>query len=449
MAAMDRAAIDGNGIPGPLLMERAGAAVFAAARQMLAGGRVTVVCGNGNNGGDGFVVARLLAAAAYEVRVVLAEGPAPRGDAAVALAKMQSALVGEFGQPDLVVDALFGTGLRRAVVGAHAQLIARMNGAGAPVLAVDLPSGICADTGAILGTAVRATRTVSFACAKLGHSQHPGAALAGQLTVADIGIPLGRTAAVWLDTADIVLPSRSEDAHKGSCGTVRVFAGSPSMPGAAHLALAGALRSGAGLVLWHTDEATLARRPPRAEVVLELGRIERAADAVVVGPGGARWPEFRMSDLPLCIDAGALLDLGEARGAWRWVLTPHPKEAAHLLGATVAEVQADRPTAARTLSARHEAHVILKGAGTVVASGDDLAVIGNGGPELASAGTGDVLAGIVGGLLAQGLAPAVAARSAPLIHAEAGRLAATRHGMYGTLAGDVARAVGQAMRGTH
>ncbi|HET6437527.1 MAG TPA: NAD(P)H-hydrate dehydratase [Anaeromyxobacter sp.] len=495
MRAIDRAAIEGAGIPSLALMERAGAAVAEAAAALLGqGGRVRVICGGGNNGGDGYVAARLLHGAGRLVDV-LALVPAARlsPDAAAVRARAEASgvavqdahrpfppLAAEGG--DAVVDALFGTGLARAPEGIFAEAIAAMAAAracGARVLAVDVPSGLSADTGRPLGPCVQADRTVTFAFLKRGLAVYPGAALAGEITVADIGIPPKAAAGVPVqaelleeEEARALLPPRRPEAHKGDAGRLLVVAGSAGKSGAAHLAVTGALRGGAGLV-WLAARPevlplALAGRPEAMSVPLagegplgpdDLGALveaARAVDAVAIGPGIPRGPatgalirEFlsrvRVSAV---LDADALNALAESGGAAGLpvpaVLTPHPGEMARLTGRSVVDVQADRLDLASASARAWGVTVVLKGARTVVADPEGPpAVIPTGNPGMATGGTGDVLAGLVGALLAGGLPPRSAGRVGAFVHGRAGDLLARRLGQRGLLAGDLGAAIAE------
>lgn len=477
MARLDRMAIDGLSIPGATLMENAGRAVAAyCATRLRAGARVVVACGTGNNGGDGFVVARVLATAGYPTDVVVA-GARERiqGDPAIALHALErtrapwslrfglEGLGGLLADAALVVDALLGTGVRADVRGVVADAIAGIERGGCEVIAVDLPSGVDGDTGAILGAAVHADATVAFAFPKRGHCLHPGAACVGDLHVADIGIPHALAEQVGIDTflvreADgpALLPARSSDAHKGMFGHVLVAAGSPTRPGAAILALRGALRAGAGLVSWSADDATWQRAPDwPAEAMLHVRGepIPPGVSAIVAGPG---WGMERMAELadlgvaalPMCLDADALTLLAATPELWAQlprplIVTPHPKEMARLMGSSVAAVQAERVASARSLAKTRDVVVVLKGAGTVVAAPTGrVAVVGAGCAALATGGTGDVLAGVIGALLAQRLDAWSAACLGALAHAVAGDLCSQRHGLAGTTATDVAEVLG-------
>ena len=477
MRAMDRETIDGLGIPAALLMEHAGRAVAAAVQaRARPHAHVVVVCGSGNNGGDGFACARWLRERGFDARVVLAKGrPKPGGEAALHLGiyERMGGPVGEtldLGGADVIVDALLGTGLASPVGGALADAIAAVNRAGALRLAVDLPSGLDADTGAVLGVAVAADVTVTLACAKVGLVSHPGCERAGELVVADIGIPARLAAgarALLFEEADAaaLVPHRTLGGHKGTFGHVVVAAGSAGKVGAALLATSGALRAGAGLVTLATPPAAAAAvlgripeamhavfDPEAADADAALAQLLDGKRALAWGPGmptsdaaGRTLRRLAVSvELPLVLDADGLNHLGRevaslkaARGPR--ILTPHPGEAARLLGKDTAAVQADRVAAARTLAATSGAVVVLKGARTVVAAPDGVATINpTGNPGMGTGGTGDVLSGVLGALLAQGLAPLDAARLGVYLHGLAGDRAARSHGPIGLVAGDVA-----------
>ena len=494
MRSIDRAAIDGLGVPSLALMERAGRAVAEGAVHLARpGGRFLVVCGGGNNGGDGWVAARLLQPAG-RVGVVAVTSPAQLSGDAAAMAKraleagvpVQPFVEGtplDAGPGDLVIDALLGTGLARPAEGRLAAAIAAIAAArreGARVLSVDLPSGLSADTGRPLGPCVEADATVTFGLQKRGLVLYPGASLAGTVTVADIGLPPAALDQVeercrLLEEAEArsLLPPRDAEAHKGDAGRLLVVAGAPGKTGAAHLALLGALRGGAGLVTLAARAEVLpfalAGRPEAMSVGLPgtgpLGPADlpallaasRSANALVAGPGLHRGEEtgpllrgwLAAAGRPAVLDADALNAL-DPEPAWLGtlpapvVLTPHPGELARLCGLTVAEVQADRIGLAASRAAAWGVVLVLKGARTVVAApGRPAAVIPTGNAGMATGGTGDVLAGLCGALLAGGLGPFDAARVAAWVHGAAGDLVAARLGQRGLLAGDLGEAIGQ------
>jgi NAD(P)H-hydrate epimerase len=494
MRALDRHTIETLGVPAELLMELAGAAVAREAEALRApGAAVTVLCGTGSNGGDGLVAARHLLLRGVPVRVVAVGDPAAwRGETAANWRRLQAlGLALDAGEPSpepgaVIVDAVFGTGLARAVEGPAALAIRRMREARPTcrVLAVDLPSGLAADTGQPLGDAVAADVTVTLGLPKLALTLEPGRSLAGRVIVARIGIAdeapgVAARAELWTRAgAARRLPPRPRDGHKGRFGHVLVVAGSEGKTGAAALAALGAARSGAGLVTVACPERTLpvlaashselmtAAVPEAAggcfgraaeKSVLELAA---ARDVVALGPGVGRAEEtrgfvrtvVRALANPLVLDADGLVAFEGAAAELRarrapTILTPHPGEAAGLLGSTPAEVNRDRLAAARRLAADTGALVALKGAATVVAAPDGfVAVNPTGGPALASGGTGDVLTGVIAGLLAQGVAPRDAAVLGVFVHGAAADRLAERRGSVGLLAGEVAGALPDALR---
>ena len=485
MRALDRHTIETLGVPGEVLMESAGRAAAECVLELDARD-VLVVCGSGNNGGDGFVVARHLHQLGVRVRTALLGQPGRlRGDAAANHARALAlgiAVEGErwrASRADTIVDAVFGTGLAREVDETAAASLRRINAArehGARVVALDVPSGICSDTGQVRGVAVHAEFTVTFGLPKLGLALEPGRTHAGSVRVARIGIAdqaPGAAASAELWTAAAAgahLPARPTDGHKGSFGHALLVAGSEGKTGAAALAAAGAARVGAGLVTLgcpagvneilevKCTESMTVPLPDTAERSLAAGAqdriIELAAErsAVGIGPGIGRGAETAklvrsvvpLIDAPLALDADALhafagnLDALRTGGVER-VLTPHPGEAAALLETTPHQVNCDRPLAARRLAERSGAVVLLKGAASLVASPEGrLLVNATGGPALGSGGTGDVLLGMVAGLLAQGLAPFEAAALAAHWHGFAADRLSERLGPAGLLASDVA-----------
>jgi NAD(P)H-hydrate epimerase len=486
MRGLDRHTIEKLGVPGELLMECAGRLVAALAEAELAPGRrVVVLAGPGNNGGDGLVAARHLQLRGVPVVVALAADPARvRGDAARNLERAERAGVAFSGprwraEPgDVIVDALFGTGLARPLEGEAAAAVRRILAArpACRVVAVDLPSGLDADTGQPLGACVQADLTVTLALPKLGLALEPGRSLAGRVVVGRIGIAdeapgvALRAGLLTRRGAGGLLPERPADGHKGRFGHVLVAAGSRGKTGAAALAALGAARSGAGLVtvacpagasailqassreamtapLAESPEGELA--PEAAEPLLGLAR-ER--DVLALGPGvgrgaGARELVRRVAPraaVPLVLDADGLVAFeGEPEALRRrelpGVLTPHPGEAGLLLGEEPAAINRDRVGSALRLAERSGAVVVLKGAASVVAEpGGRVRVNPTGGPVLASGGTGDVLTGVIAGLLAQGLAPFDAASAGCFVHGLAGDRLARRLGPAGVLAGEVA-----------
>ena len=453
---LDRLAIEVHGIPGYELMNRAGAAAFRCLRERWPKARrITVCCGGGNNGGDGYVIARLAREAGLEVQLLAMKDPQDlRGDAARAAQDWQ-ACCGRVDEADaaiegeVVVDALLGTGLDRAPADDWAELIERMNRSGCPILAVDIPSGLRADTGMPLGTTVRAELTVTFIGNKRGLYTGQAGRWCGERCFVDLETPAEIHAALaadatLLDAAELseLLPPRPADTHKGDLGHVLVVGGDTGMAGAPVLAGMAALRAGSGLVSLATraGHAALAvtRRPELmahgAETLDELDVLIERAEVIALGPGlgQGEWSQalYRhslASGLPLVVDADALNLLGASGGrAERWVLTPHPGEAARLLEASVAEVQADRFAAARELARRYQAVIVLKGHGSLIGDAQGrVDVCPYGSPAMASAGMGDALTGIIASLIGQGLDVFDAARCGVMVHALAGDAAAS------------------------
>ena len=434
-----------------------------------------MVCGAGNNGGDGFVVARLAREAGFSVRALVVGDPGRLGrDASAMLGAMREAGVdlepfaaAALDGVPVVVDALFGTGLTRPVAGAAAAAIEAMNAAGAPVLAVDVPSGVDADTGSVRGVAVRASLTVTFIAPKRGLFTGAGPDHCGRLEHDALGVPpalAGRVpaGAMRLDYDRLpdhpCLGPRPRDAHKGDHGHVLVVGGDRGFAGAVRLAAEAAARVGAGLVSVATREVHAAAVSAMRPEVMSRGVEDDAsfealagrATVVAVGPGLGRgeWGERMFANALGCrsgllvVDADALNHLaGAGRSAPRrddWVLTPHPGEAARLLGVSAGEVQADRFAAAAAIRERFGGVCVLKGAGTVVDAGPSrpVGVCVNGNPGMGTGGTGDVLTGVIAGLAAQGAGPADAAEVGVCVHGKAGDLAA-RAGERGLLAGDL------------
>jgi len=490
--AADLVAQRDYGLPGRELMRAAAAVALAdLQRRWPNAKRLLVVCGAGNNGGDGYDVATLARAAGLFASVVALAAPDDlSGDAWIAAQDWQAAggvvlsaakLPEALAAADVVVDALLGTGLSRPVAGAWADAIDAVNAAGKPVLAIDVPSGMDANTGEVLGAAVRAEFTSTFVGWKAGLFLNPG--LAGQVRLHTLGVPLAAfdqdaQPLLWQLPLQMLarLPRRARDAHKGRHGHVVVVGGDLGMPGAARLAGEAALRSGAGrvTVLTRADHAAavVAGCPELmaqaagagAELVAQLV----GADAIVCGPGLGRhaWGGALLAGVidaaagrPVVLDADALVLLsahslaaGPPRLGPGFILTPHPGEAATLLGVSVAAVQAERVSAVRALVARFGATVVLKGAATLTL-GPELAVpvaceLGN--PGMGTAGMGDVLAGVCGALAAQDVCDpawgyarsgnagwAGVAALAVVAHAAAGDLAAAQQGERGLLASDL------------
>jgi hydroxyethylthiazole kinase-like uncharacterized protein yjeF len=513
MRRADRHAIEEIGLPGAVLMENAGAAVArVVVERYPAAERVVVLCGRGSNGGDGFVVTRRLGKRAEALLLGRREDTA--GDARTHLAACErsggrvaeipdeAAWAGALRQvegADLVVDAVLGTGLRAAPSGLAALAIAVIRArvdAGVPVVAVDLPSGVPSDGGALEWPTARASCTVTFAAPKRGHVLPPACNESGELVIADIGIPPESLAAArprlfLIEDRDAAaaFPLRRRGAHKGDFGHVLVIAGSLGKTGAAVLAAGGALRAGAGLVTVATPVPCLPLvAAARAELMTEplavtatggldpaglerLLALARERDAVVLGPGLGQDETtrelvrafVRACPVPLVIDADGLNALADRRGAGAGlalprreaptILTPHPGEMARLIGRSTADVQGDRPGTAAALARETDAIVVLKGERTLVAEPSGRAAVAPcGNPGMATGGTGDVLAGVTGSLLARHGA-LLAATAAVVVHGRAGDLVARARGEEGLTAGDLVEALPEAIeavrRGGH
>jgi hydroxyethylthiazole kinase-like uncharacterized protein yjeF len=501
MRALDARAIRELAIPGARLMDNAGTAAATRIARWLApirGKRVVVVCGKGNNGGDGFVVARRLHARGAAVRVFLVgRRDEVLGDAAHALRQWRGAVAEittgagldalgrELERARVIVDALLGTGLTGPARGLAAGAIEAINRitaagdgprrSGAPVVALDLPSGLDSDRGVVIGPTVRATWTVTFAGLKRCLALYPAAAAAGAVEVAPIGIPdeeVRRGVTTWrAEAVDArrAFPPREPDSHKGRFGHLLIVAGSLGKTGAAVLAGRAALRGGVGLctiAVPQSQQAVVAASAPEymtaalpetpshslslqaRQLILDLAS---GMDAIALGPGLSLDPEsqelaralVREAPRPMVVDADALSALAGhldllPRAAGPRALTPHPGEMARMLGRSIDAVQADRLEITRAFCREHRVALALKGAGTVVGGSDgQVAVNPTGNPGMAKGGSGDVLTGIVGALLARGLDPAEALRGGCYVHGRAGDLAARERGEVAMIAGDI------------
>jgi hydroxyethylthiazole kinase-like uncharacterized protein yjeF len=464
----DRMTIEDRGVPGYTLMMRAGeAAVSEACARFPDAGRWQVVCGAGNNAGDGYVVARVAAARGLAVSVIaLVDPESLQGDAATAYRDYAAEggvvlpWAGELdAEASLLVDGMLGSGLERDVGGEFARAVAALNAHGAPVLALDIPTGIQGDTGAVLGCAVRADLTVTFVGLKQGLFLGEGPEYCGTLRFADLGIADDdrdgiEPAMRRIDDAMLAaaLPRRRRTGHKGDYGHVLVVGGGEGMPGAVRLAGEAALRAGAGLVsiATHPSHAAMmvASRPelmPHAVASPnDLAPLLERADVVAFGPGLGRsdWARALFDpllafDRPAVWDADALNLLAEQPGKARErVITPHPGEAARLLGETTAGIQADRPGALARLQAKYGGIAVLKGAGTLVSDLPVPLLCTAGNPGMGSAGMGDVLSGIIAALAAQGIELPRAAAVGVEVHARAGDRAAVA-GERGLIASDL------------
>ena len=473
---LDALALKAQDIPSITLMKRAGRAAF---NELLAEWgtpeHVTVFCGAGNNAGDGYIVAALAADKGIPVRVVeLSAIEKLSADAATARefclkagAQLDAFEAGLDVQEGVIVDALLGIGFSGPMRAQYGEAIAAINAAALPVLALDLPSGLCADTGSAADVAVKADITMTFVAAKQGMFTGRGPALCGEIIYHSLDINeeifehLSPDAKL-MDLDDLMdnFPDREIDAYKNQFGHVMVIGGDNGFGGAAMMAAESALRTGSGLVSVATRPihvaALLARQPEiMVSGVISGQELEPLLDrptVLVVGPGLGRspWSEQLLqkavaTGVPMVMDADALNILAEGRviaqpDGRQWVMTPHPAEAARLLGISVAEVQADRFSAVRRLQEKFNATIVLKGVGTLIASADEaeIAVCPYGNPGMASGGMGDVLSGIIGALLAQGLTPSIAAQLGCCLHSAAADMATQEQGVRGFVASDIA-----------
>jgi len=463
--ALEQCAIQEYGIPGFELMSRAGEAVFQCMKEKWPDiSSVAVICGGGNNAGDGYIVAKLALAAGLQVDVYAVSEPGKlKGDALTAYRQYADAdgrvvlfLQGQQINADVIVDALLGTGLDRPVSGPYQMAIDAINDSPSRVISVDIPSGLSADTGNVMACAVKAAYTVTFIGLKQGLYTGQAADYCGEICYASLDVPEAVFQAVSSTVYRVVGKTgarRSRCAHKGDYGHVLVIGGDAGYSGAAKLAGEAALRVGAGLVsiatrVGHASVMNI-NRPELmchgVETVEQLKRLLERVKVIVLGPGlgqGA-WAKALFSvainaGKPLVIDADGLNLLASSPvKKTDWVLTPHPGEAARLLSCSTAQVQQDRFAAAYALQAKYGGIAVLKGAGTLVASDHELAVSATGNPGMATGGMGDVLSGVIAGLLAQGLPLKEAAQQGVYNHGLAADLAAEKDGERGLLASDL------------
>lgn len=462
----ERRAAQAHGITLAQLMQRAGQAAFNRVRQYYPVARHwLILCGSGNNGGDGYVVARLARASGMQVTLLAVAGHKPLAPEAEQ-ARAQWLQAGGTVQPatlplpeaEVIVDALLGIGLHAAPRAPYDGLIAAINAHPAPVVALDLPSGLDADTGIAAGAVVQAAHTQSFICLKPGLLTGQARAVVGQLHCDPLGLSTWLAAQCWpwrrLDGRDLAgwLPPRSPLTHKGEQGRLLLIGGDRGMGGAIRLAGQAALRSGAGLVrvLTRAEHVAplLAACPELMVEVLGPAALREAlawADVVAIGPGlGQRaWGRDALAALtdchpPMLWDADALNLLAHApHGNARRVITPHPGEAARLLGCSIAQIEQDRPAAVRALQRRYGGVALLKGAGTLIVDETRCAIADIGNPGMASGGMGDILSGIISGLLAQKLPLYDATCAGVVLHGVAADVLAQREGPRGMLASDL------------
>lgn len=504
MREADRRTIDELGVPSIDLMENAGQRVVETMTSLfddLGSWRVAVLCGRGNNGGDGFVAARLLHEKGTAVRVfLLGASTDVRGDARVNLEALRrlGVTVTEVPdtaawsdgrqavfQTDVVVDAVFGTGLSRPLAGMWQAVADDVNATSIPVVSIDLPSGLSADSHVPIGPAIKAMVTVTLGAPKIPLVLFPAASYAGRLVIGDIGIPPEvfeelagpQLEALTAETVRTLIPERPVETHKGDVGRILVVAGSVGKTGAACLAGRGALRGGAGLVTVATPRSCVAVVAGGAPEYMTLplpetsdGAVSASAldmllsarcDVMAIGPGlgtgedAAELVETLLAraDVPIVLDADGLnvcaggLERLQGRAGRPLVLTPHPGEMARLLGTSPSEVQDDRLAAARRLAADRHAFVVLKGARTLVAAPDGSVVVNvTGNPGMATGGTGDVLTGLIAAWIGQLRDPGAACAVAVYVHGLAGDVAAERHGEVAMTASDLVDAMGAAVQ---
>ncbi len=494
MRKIDLDTIEVYGIHGRVLMERAGVAVAARIRERYSIRKVTVFAGSGNNGGDGLVVARELHNAGYNVKALIA-GSRNRLNTDC---RVQYDTARKMGVPmefkteaapgdlhgALVVDAVFGTGLARPVAGKIAEAFGAINESPCPVVAVDIPSGVSADTGGVLGTAIKADTTVTFGAPKRGHLLHPGAGHTGRLYVEDIGFPKKLFEAVPCTLLErekmtLLMPPRPAYSHKGDYGHVLVVAGSRGKTGAALMAARACMRAGAGMVTLGVPEslADIYQGSVMEEMVLPLpdtgdgalslgalepvlGFLEGRADVLALGPGLGRAEEtaafvrelLARCPAPMVVDADGLNALSGAPDILKkarapLVLTPHPGEFSRLSGTGVKEIESDRVEAALAFAKQTGAYLILKGAPAIVAEpGGEAFINSTGNPGMAKAGTGDALTGVLAACLSQGLSPLESSLLGVYAHGLAGDLAAVEKTGRSVLASDLIEAVPAAFK---
>jgi NAD(P)H-hydrate epimerase len=466
---LDRIAIQERKIAGLELMERAGQAAFELlCKHWPQAGKIVVVCGMGNNGGDGYILARLAQHAQLDVCIIqLGDKSKLKNDALAAAKKCDSSKVpveswksSLIEEADVVVDAILGTGLDREPEGEWYQAIENINALSKSVFSLDIPSGLDADTGKSLGIAVKADACITFIGMKQGLVTAQGPAHCGELAFSDLAVPediyaqvAASASLIQLADQTALLPRRERSMHKGQCGHVLVIGGDYGKAGAVRMAAEAAMRVGAGLL-------TVATRPEHAlniplarpEIMTvsvataeDLNEILAMASVIIIGPGLGQsdWASSLLAktlqaNLPLIVDADALnLLAAEPACAAQWILTPHPGEAARLLSTSSTEIQADRFASARAIQSNYGGVCVLKGSGSLIVDSEQaISVCSAGNPGMATGGMGDVLSGVIAGLLAQGIKPADAARLGVCLHGAAADNAAEQ-GERGMLAGDL------------
>lgn len=490
---IDRLTISKYGVPGLILMENAGRATADVILDNFSyAGRVSIFAGSGNNGGDGFVIARHLISEGLDVDTYILSDPKKLGGDALTNFKALKDIGGKIielksnlrkhKQADVIVDAIFGTGLDREVTGFYKKVIDFINSQGVPTVSVDLPSGLDANTGQPLGSAVLADITVTYALPKLGISIYPGVEYAGEIYVADITTPKFLEDDIpyellLSESVDYILPPRYEDTHKGTYGHLFIIAGSPGKSGAAALSALGAQRTGTGLVTVGVPKSlnpimeqktTEAMTEPLPETALEtLGKdsVERVLEiikerktAVAIGPGISTTNEtreflyeiIRNCEVPMLIDADGLTLVSDNPQILKQanapvILTPHPGEMSRLAQISTEKVQADRIGVSLEFSSKYNAYLVLKGARSIISTpSGEVFINTTGNAGMASGGMGDVLTGIIGGLLAQGLDPADACKLGVFVHGLSGDIIAEEIGEVGMIASDIANTLPRA-----
>lgn len=491
MREIDRQTIDGYGISGQVLMERAGGCVAARVKELFGQRKVLVLAGGGNNGGDGLMAARQLFNEGWKVLVILAAKESKlspdcllqyRTAKKLGIAiEFRSRLESKDLHGALVIDALFGTGLSKPVEGPAAEMIRLINRTDVPVIAVDIPSGISSDDGCIMGEALRAEATITFGLPKLGHYLHPGAEYTGRLFIEDIGFPRElssadrlRTDVVLRQDAALLVPARPAFSHKGDYGHVFILAGSTGKTGAALMAARACMRAGAGMVTLGVPEsiAAIIQSGVVEEMVLPLpddgtgafseGALEKVlafiagrVDVCAIGPGMRVTPATRrlvsalvgVSTAPLVLDADAINALQGNVSLLKTakspvILTPHIGEMSRLIGMKRADLLSELIPAARSFSRETGTYLVLKGAPTLIASPEgDLSLNTFGNAGMATAGAGDVLTGVISGLLGQAMHPLDASVLGVCLHGLAGDMAAADKGLHSLIARDIIAAL--------